>query len=86
MTVFLVRHGHKAPGEFRDPRLRLNDQPLSRRGRRQARRLARWLRGREITAIAVSEYRRTGETALPLSRRLRLTPAVDPRLDEIDIG
>jgi broad specificity phosphatase PhoE len=86
MTVFLVRHGHKARGEFRSPRLRLNDQPLSPRGRRQARRLARWLRGRGVTAIAVSEYRRTGETARPLARRLRMTPVVDPRLDEIDIG
>ncbi len=86
MTVFLVRHGHKARGEFRSPHLRLNDQPLSPRGHRQARRLARWLRGRGVTAIAVSEYRRTGETARPLARRLRLTPVVDPRLNEIDIG
>lgn len=86
MTIFLVRHGHKAWGEFRNPRLRLNDQPLSARGRRQARRLARWLRGRGITAMAVSEYRRTGETARPLARRLWMTPVVDARLNEIDIG
>jgi len=86
VTVFLVRHGHKAAGDFRDPRLRLNDQPLSPWGRRQARRLSRWLRGRGVAAIAVSEYRRTAETARPLARRLGVTPVVDPRLDEIDIG
>jgi broad specificity phosphatase PhoE len=68
MTVFLVRHGHKALGEYRDPRL------------------AGWLRGRGITAIAVSGYRRTVETARPLARRLRVKPVADSRLDEIDIG
>ena len=41
MTVFLVRHGHKAAGDFPNPSLRLNDQPLSGLGRRQARRLGR---------------------------------------------
>ena len=86
MTVFLVRHGHKARGEFRNPRLRLNDQPLSARGRSQARRLARWLRGRGIAAIGISEYQRTGQTARPLARRLRIEPVADPRLNEIDIG
>jgi broad specificity phosphatase PhoE len=86
MTVFLVRHGHKAAGDFPDPRLPMNDQPLSGLGRRQARRLARWLRGRGITAIGVSGYQRTGETARPLARRLRIEPVRDPRLNEIDIG
>ncbi|HSV92783.1 MAG TPA: histidine phosphatase family protein, partial [Desulfobacterales bacterium] len=86
MTVFLVRHGHKAAGAFPNPRLPMNDQPLSALGRRQARRLARWLRGRGIVAIGVSGYQRTAQTARPLARRLRIEPVSDPRLNEIDIG
>ena len=86
MTVYLVRHGHKAEGDFPNPRLRLRDQPLSSLGRRQAVRLARWFRGRGITGIWVSEYRRTAQTARPLARRLGIEPVADPRLNEIDIG
>ena len=86
MTVYLVRHGHKAAGDFPNPRLRLRDQPLSSLGRRQAVRLARWFRGRGITGIWVSEYQRTAQTARPLARRLGTEPVADPRLNEIDIG
>ena len=86
MTVYLLRHGHKAAGDFPNPRLRLRDQPLSSLGRRQAVRLARWFRGRGITGIWVSEYQRTAQTARPLARRLGIEPVVDARLNEIDIG
>lgn len=86
MTVYLVRHGHKAAGDFPNPRLRLRDQPLSSLGRRQAVRLARWFRGRGIAGIWVSEYQRTAQTARPLARRLGIEPVADPRLNEIDIG
>jgi broad specificity phosphatase PhoE len=86
VTVYLVRHGHKAVGDFPNPRLRLRDQPLSSLGRRQAVRLARWLRGRGITGIWVSEYQRTAQTARPLARRLGIEPVADVRLNEIDIG
>jgi broad specificity phosphatase PhoE len=86
VTVYLVRHGHKAAGDFSNPRLRLRDQPLSSLGRRQAVRLARWFRGRGITGIWVSEYQRTAQTARPLARRLGIEPVADPRLNEIDIG
>jgi broad specificity phosphatase PhoE len=86
VTVYLVRHGHKAAGDFPNPRLRLRDQPLSSLGRRQAVRLARWFRGRGITGIWVSEYQRTAQTARPLARRLGIDPVADPRLNEIDIG
>ena len=86
MTVYLLRHGHKAAGDFPNPRLRLRDQPLSSLGRRQAVRLARWFRGRGITGIWVSEYQRTAQTARPLARRLGIEPVADARLNEIDIG
>lgn len=86
MTVYLVRHGQKAAGDFSNPRLRHHDQPLSRLGRRQARVLARHFRGRGIAAITVSDYRRTGETARPLARRLGIEPVADSRLNEIDLG
>ena len=84
--MYLVRHGHKASGDVRTRGLRLRDQPLSRLGRRQAARLARWARGRGITGIWVSQYRRTHQTARPLARRLGIEPVADGRLNEIDIG
>ena len=37
--VYVIRHGDKAKGDFYNPRLRHQDQPLSRLGRRQARAL-----------------------------------------------
>jgi broad specificity phosphatase PhoE len=86
VKVYLVRHGHKAAGDHFNSRLRHRDQPLSRLGRRASRALVRYFRGRGISAIRVSEYARTLETARPLARRLGIEPVTDPRLNEIDIG
>lgn len=84
--IYVIRHGEKEKGDFFNARLRHQDQPLSRHGRAQARALERRFRRTPVSEIIVSEYIRTGQTIAPLARRLGLTPTVDPRLNEIDIG
>ncbi len=78
MTVYFIRHGDKQPVP--------GDCPLSALGRRQARGVARCLRGKGIEAIFVSRSLRTLQTADPLARSLGLQPIVDERLDEISNG
>jgi broad specificity phosphatase PhoE len=57
-TVILVRHAEKASETETDP-------PLSERGRARAAALAHALRDARLTAVIVSERRRTQETAAP---------------------
>jgi broad specificity phosphatase PhoE len=72
--VFLVRHAERLDSS--------NDSPLSADGRTRAAHLAQLLRDARITAIYVTEFRRTAETAKPLADLLKLplitTPAADP--------
>lgn len=86
MKIYFVRHADKAKGDFYNTSLGHRDQPISSLGRRQARQLRKRFRREPIVSIHVSEYRRTLETARPLARKLRLLPAVDARLNEIDPG
>jgi len=86
MTVYFVRHAAKATGDFFNPGLRHQDQPISRYGRRQARRLRTYLLRKKISRIYVSEYIRTHQTIHAFARKAHLAPVPDPRLNEIDIG
>lgn len=73
-VVFLVRHAERQDAS--------TDAPLSVEGRARAARLAQMLRDARITAIYVTEFQRTAETARPLADLLKLpllkTPAADP--------
>jgi broad specificity phosphatase PhoE len=86
MTWFILRHGEKEEGEFRNPQLPLNDQPISQVGQEQARNLRRFFADREIAHIYVSAYQRTGQTIAYVAEHFGLTPVVDERLNEINIG
>jgi broad specificity phosphatase PhoE len=86
MKFYIVRHADKAQGDFFNPQLRHNDQPISALGRRQAAWLKRYFRKRPIDGIFISAYIRTGQTIRPLAKKLKIDPLVDPRLNEIDIG
>jgi broad specificity phosphatase PhoE len=86
MKFYVVRHADKARGDFHNPQLRHNDQPISALGRRQAAKLKRYFGKRRVDAIYVSEYLRTGQTIRSLAKKRGIVPLVDPRLDEIDIG
>lgn len=73
-AVFLVRHAERLDDS--------KDSPLSSAGRARAERLAQMLRDARITAIYVTEFQRTAQTAQPLADLLALplikTPAGDP--------
>ncbi len=86
MTFYFLRHADKAGGEYITPGLPHRDQPISGYGKRQARKLRRFFRGRHIDEIYVSEYIRTAQTIRPVARRLGIEPVVDRRLNEMDLG
>lgn len=68
-TVFVTRHAEKADSTSKDP-------DLSDAGRARAESIARALKDAGITAIYVTEFKRTQQTAEPLSRRLGIAPTV----------
>jgi broad specificity phosphatase PhoE len=73
-TVFLVRHAERADTAAGISPAPGSDPPLSEDGRRRAESLATLLKDAHITAIYVTEYRRTQETAAPLAKVLKVTP------------
>lgn len=86
MRGYIIRHADKAKGTFFNPALHHEDPPISPAGLENAGRLAAYFSGRQIDAIYISAYQRTGQTAAPLAQQRDLTPIVDPRLNEIDNG
>lgn len=68
-TVYLVRHAEKTTFAPRDP-----DPDISDMGKRRADALAKRLKDAGITAIIVSQFKRTGETAEPLAKATGVTP------------
>jgi broad specificity phosphatase PhoE len=85
-TFFVIRHADKESGDFYNPQLRHQDQPISAKGRLEAQRLTAFFSGMPIEAIYVSEYRRTGQTIAPVAQEHQLTSISDGRLNEIDNG
>ena len=72
-VVFLVRHGEQASGS--------DDPPLTEVGQRRARALVALLKDVGLTAIYVSQWRRTMQTAQPVAQALQLEPACVPARD-----
>ena len=68
-AIFIIRHAEKADSTSKDP-------DLSDAGRARAESIARMLRDAKITAIYVTEFKRTQETAEPLSRATGISPTV----------
>lgn len=84
-TLLLIRHAESdwnAAGRWQGR----GDPGLSPRGRRQARELARRLADEAVGALVTSDLRRARETAEVVGGALGLTPGVDPRLRELDVG
>ncbi|HXG41993.1 MAG TPA: histidine phosphatase family protein [Dehalococcoidia bacterium] len=76
--LYLVRHAqHAGQGRIAGP-----ESPLTALGRRQARALARRLRGLDVCAVYSSPYRRALETARLLADALGTDVSVDERLRE----
>ena len=68
LTVFVVRHGEKGPGN--------PDPSLSDAGGRRAAALARALSDARVTALFASEFKRTQETLAPLGKATGITPTI----------
>ena len=81
VTVFVVRHAEKGP-EVPDP-------SLTEAGRRRADELARVLMEAKVTALFVTEFKRTQETLAPLATATGVAPTrllardVDALVDQL---
>ncbi len=84
--VYVIRHAAKERGDFFNPRLRHQDEPISPQGQADALKLCAYFDGKAIAAIYVSEYQRTRQTIEPVAQQLQLAPMLDGRLNEIDNG
>jgi len=83
---YIIRHAEKERGDFYNPQLRHQDQPISQKGRQAAEKLDLFFADKAIGAIYVSAYQRTRQTIESVARRHHLTPVVDDRLNELDNG
>ena len=75
--VILVRHAELQGAAMADPK----SLPLSPVGRERAQRLAGMLKDSEVAAIYVTDFARTNQTALPLSKELDRPLTVVPKGD-----
>jgi broad specificity phosphatase PhoE len=73
-TVFLVRHAERADMEKGAPPS--DDPDLSNSGRARAEALATLLKDADITAIFITKFKRTAQTAAPLAKAAGLSPVV----------
>ena len=85
-TFYIVRHAHKESGDFYNPRLRHQDEPISEAGREDSLKLWSYLCDKRITAVYISGYLRTRQTIEHVVHKSGLTPVIDERLNEIDNG
>lgn len=72
-TIFLVRHAERADSAPGMSPTMAADPDLSAAGRARADSLAAALKDADITAIYVTEFKRTQQTAAPLAKALGLT-------------
>ncbi len=87
--ILLIRHGESraatpdAPFPLVDGH---GDPELHPNGREQAVRVGMRLKDQPISAVYVTNLRRTAETAAPLCTHLGITPIVEPDLREVHLG
>ena len=73
-TILMVRHAEKAKSDGNDP-------DLSEAGRARAKSLAEMLKDAHITAIYVTEFKRTQQTATPTAKALSIELTIVPAKD-----
>jgi 2,3-bisphosphoglycerate-dependent phosphoglycerate mutase len=87
--ILLVRHGESRAATADSPFPLVDghgDPELHPNGREQALRVGQRLRHEPISAVYVTNLRRTHETAAPLCDHLGITPLVEPDLREVYLG
>lgn len=87
VTFHLIRHGESlwnVEGRYQGQ----SDSGLTETGKAQAQATANWLLGAagHVDLVASSDLPRVLDTAAPFVSALGVTPVVDPRLREVDIG
>ena len=85
-TCYIIRHAAKERGDFYNPHLRHQDEPISLAGLRAAQQLCSFFDNMAVAAIYISEYQRTRQTIEPVARQFCLSLNIDSRLNEIDSG
>lgn len=80
-AIFLVRHAERADTGTGTPPMMATDPDLSEAGRARATSLAAMLKDAGVSAIFVTEFKRTQQTAAPLAKALGITPTVVPAKD-----
>lgn len=85
-TFYIIRHAHKERGDFYNLGLQHQEKPVSQRGQAEARKIWSYLREKQISAIYVSAFQRTGQTIDDVAVHLGVTPVIEERLHEIDNG
>ncbi len=81
-TILIVRHAERADAGTGGATMMATDPELSEAGRVRAESLAAALADAGITAIFVTEYKRTQQTAAPLAKRLGIPIQTVPSKDE----
>jgi broad specificity phosphatase PhoE len=74
--VFVVRHAERADAGMATATSMANDPELSEAGKARAQSLATLLKDAGVTAIFVTEFKRTQQTAEPLAKALGIQPTV----------
>ena len=74
--VFVVRHAERADAGMATASSMANDPELSEAGKARAQSLATVLKDAGVTAIYVTEFKRTQQTAEPLAKALGIQPTV----------
>jgi phosphohistidine phosphatase SixA len=80
-AVFVVRHAERADAAVNASPMMASDPDLSEAGKARARSLVDTLKDAGITAIYVTEYKRTQQTAEPLARALGVPVTTVPARD-----
>lgn len=85
-TFYILRHAEKQKGDFYNPYLRHQDEPITPNGIQATQRLWSYFCDKQITSLYISEYLRTAQTIEYVAVQLGLSPVTDTRLNEIDNG
>lgn len=86
MKWYIIRHADKEQGDFYNPYIRHQDQPISKKGNLKAEKLFSYFSDKSIDNIYVSEYIRTIQTIKYVAEKKKISPITDSRLNEIDNG
>jgi broad specificity phosphatase PhoE len=85
-TFYILRHAHKEIGDYYNPILRHQDEPITAKGKEAAHQLWPFFSDKQISAIYISCYLRTAQTIAHVASQLGIAPVVDERLNELDNG